>query len=124
VVIGLQTTGEAAMARKMLQGGDVTWLSSARESMIALIQDHFPMYDVCVHACVCVRMCVCVCVCECVTHPIFFWSANTQLHSHYIYLYFHTTYTVIYVLVTSANTHLHLQHGGCRKGQGQGGDGG
>lgn len=42
VVIGLQLTGEASLARKMTQGGDITWLSSAREAMIALIEDHFP----------------------------------------------------------------------------------
>ena len=42
VVIGLQLTGEASMVRKLNSGGDVTWLSSAREAMIALIEDHFP----------------------------------------------------------------------------------
>jgi hypothetical protein len=42
VVIGLQNTGEASMSRKMLLGGNACFLSSARESMIALIEDHFP----------------------------------------------------------------------------------
>ena len=43
VVIGLQQTGEASMARKMSQSaGTVSFLSSARESLIALIEDHFP----------------------------------------------------------------------------------
>ena len=46
VVIGLQQTGEASMVRRMTQesntGHDAVWLSSARESLLAMIEDHFP----------------------------------------------------------------------------------
>ena len=46
VVIGLQQTGEASMVRRMNQEGnankEAVWLSSARESVLAMLEDHFP----------------------------------------------------------------------------------